>query len=73
MNSDNLANLCCDMMSRNASLNCEIHNNKYDCPDVLINFNKKTESYGIIIHDGGTSMISINYCPWCGTNLNPND
>jgi hypothetical protein len=42
---------------------------KYDDVDVIIN--KWDEGlYGIPIHDGGTSMILINYCPWCGTKLN---
>lgn len=26
-------------------------------------------SIGIPIHDGGTSMIIINYCPFCGTKI----
>ncbi|MFB9863028.1 DUF6980 family protein [Rufibacter immobilis] len=29
-------------------------------------------TYGIPIHDGGTSVITINFCPWCGTNLDNN-
>ncbi|WP_242920756.1 DUF6980 family protein [Pontibacter liquoris] len=41
---------------------------KYDDPDVIIN--KWDEGlYGIPIHDGGASMVVINYCPWCGHKL----
>ena len=41
---------------------------KYDDVDVIIN--KWDDGlYGIPIHDGGTSMVVINYCPWCGTKL----
>ena len=29
-------------------------------------------SIGIPIHDGGTSLIEINYCPFCGCDLNTN-
>jgi Domain of unknown function (DUF6980) len=28
-----------------------------------------SREYGIIIHDGGSSHIVINYCPWCGARL----
>lgn len=41
---------------------------KYGDADVVIN--KWDEGlYGIPIHDDGTSMVVIHYCPWCGTNL----
>lgn len=41
---------------------------EYDNPDVII---RKWENgtYGIPIHDGGSSMVQIVYCPWCGTEL----
>ncbi|NNK27790.1 MAG: hypothetical protein HKP06_06065 [Flavobacteriaceae bacterium] len=26
-------------------------------------------TYGIPIHDGGSSIIEIEFCPWCGTEL----
>ena len=25
--------------------------------------------YGLIIHDGGTSAVTIQFCPWCGSKL----
>ncbi len=28
------------------------------------------KKYGIPIHDGGSSYIRINFCPWCGRELN---
>ena len=30
---------------------------------------KKNKDYGIIIHDGGSSFITIKFCPWCGKKL----
>ena len=41
----------------------------YDDVDVIM---RKWEdgTYGIPIHDGGSSIISIKYCPWCGKQLN---
>ncbi|MEW2920216.1 hypothetical protein AB1A65_02030 [Muricauda sp. ANG21] len=60
---------CCEMMENNTAFNCELHIDKYECPDTLIDYNPKSNYYSIIIHDGGTSGIEINFCPWCGTKL----
>lgn len=49
---------------------CDIHKDPFDCPDKIINYSKKTETCGIIIHDGGSSFIEIKFCPWCGENIN---
>jgi hypothetical protein len=38
-------------------------------PDAIVRFHKKTKDYGIPIHDGGSSFIEIEFCPWCGTKL----
>ena len=53
---------CCSQMKEATKLNCKIHNNIYDCLDVLISFYPKFYEYGIIVHDGGTSSISIKFC-----------
>jgi hypothetical protein len=29
----------------------------------------KFDEHGLIVHDGGSSMVTIDYCPWCGTRL----
>jgi hypothetical protein len=60
---------CCDSMKDFSTLNCDLHKDKYDCPDVLIDLNKNWTDFRIIIHDGGSSGIEINYCPWCGKKL----
>ncbi|MEK4905978.1 hypothetical protein NSQ92_02330 [Niallia sp. FSL M8-0099] len=39
------------------------------CPDKLILFDEKDHDYGLFIHDGGTSSIEIEFCPWCGSKL----
>ena len=41
----------------------------YDDVDVIMR-KWKDGTFGIPIHDGGSSVIKINYCPWCGKNLN---
>ena len=40
----------------------------YDNVDVVM---RKWEdgTFGIPIHDGGTSIIKIVFCPWCGQKL----
>jgi hypothetical protein len=60
---------CCEMMNNNIVLNCDIHKDVYECPDILISYIDKYDEYGIIIHDGGTSSISFSFCPWCGKKL----
>lgn len=60
---------CCDEMHRNSTLDCDLHHDEYQCPDVLISYIDKFDEYGIIIHDGGMSSISIDYCPFCGAKL----
>jgi len=39
--------------------------------DVLVAYLPKFDEYGIVVHDGGSSMIQIHFCPWCGTRLPP--
>lgn len=40
---------------------------KYQCADCVI---YETEGkFGIPVHDGGTSYITIKFCPWCGRRL----
>lgn len=60
---------CCDTMTRNVTSTCDEHPNRHDCPDCLIDYWPTTEAYGIIVHDGGESMIRISHCPWCGKKL----
>ena len=60
---------CCKDMESNVIIDCSDHTNKYNCPDCLVDYNAVFDEYGFIIHDGGTSSISIYYCPWCGSKL----
>ena len=38
--------------------------------DSVITHHKKEKTFGIPIHDGGSSYIKIKFCPWCGKQLN---
>jgi ribosomal protein S27AE len=49
------------------------HKDRFDCPDCLIHYGEKTGEYGIIIHDGGTSFLTIQFCPWCGKELSKHE
>jgi hypothetical protein len=60
---------CCAMMKNATLLKCDIHKDIYACPDVLISYTEKYAAYGIIVHDGGSSSITIHYCPWCGSRV----
>ena len=60
---------CCDMMKEQVEYTCEQHPDRFDCPDCLVHYSARRQGYGLIIHDGGRSMIQIQYCPWCGSEL----
>lgn len=63
---------CCDTMRQRLETRCEVHADRFDCPDCLITYSERLGMYGLIIHDGGSSYARINYCPWCGCKLSEN-
>jgi hypothetical protein len=46
-----------------------MHPDRFECPDCIIDHSPVFREYGLIIHDGGTSSLSIHFCPWCGAKL----
>ncbi|MFE3572828.1 DUF6980 family protein [Lysinibacillus sp. NPDC059133] len=64
-----MKNHCCEDMTFHANFKCEIHENPFECPDKIIIFYEQNNDYGLIIHDGRKSIISIDFCPWCGSKL----
>lgn len=48
---------------------CDQHADRSDCPNALAG--QVLGGYGIIVHDGGGSVIEIGFCPWCGAELPP--
>ncbi|MFB7573689.1 DUF6980 family protein [Streptomyces sp. NPDC093064] len=64
-----MSNHCCDAMSSHVNRRCDQHDDPFACPDVLIGYSAESQEYGLIIHDGGTSSITIDFCPWCGRRL----
>jgi hypothetical protein len=60
---------CCQRMVDEVGHTCDEHSDAFDCPDSLILYESRFDEYGIIIHDGGTSYVTIAFCPFCGTKL----
>jgi len=62
-------NVCCSDMAYYLSLPCPDHFDPFDCADSMVYWSPQSGNYGLIIHDGGNSTISISHCPWCGVKL----
>jgi len=56
---------CCPQMKQHRTAHCEEHGDR--CADYVIREYK--HGVGIPIHDGGSSYVEINFCPWCGRSL----
>jgi hypothetical protein len=56
-------------MTEKLKYKCEQHPDPFDCPDNILYYSPQFDEYGIIIHNGGSSYIGIDHCPWCGTKL----
>ena len=63
------ASLCCQSMQAALEMNCEGHDDPFECPDSLIAYNEAFNQFGLIVHDGGRDVIGIRHCPWCGAAL----
>ncbi|MCP2342173.1 hypothetical protein FHU30_007565 [Actinomadura rupiterrae] len=46
-----------------------MHPDPHECADALVTYSERFDEYGLIIHDGGSAVSSISFCPWCGTKL----
>jgi len=63
------SNPCCGRMRDEFKRTCDEHEARHECPDLVLDYNETIKRFGILIHDGGSSVYLINYCPWCGTKL----
>lgn len=64
-----MKNHCCPDLESSLTFDCKTHADKYSCPDALIDYSERFDEYGLIIHDGGSGSVAIEYCPFCGTKL----
>lgn len=60
---------CCAPMKEQMNWSCDIHAEPFDCADSIIYYSKSLGEYGLLIHDGGSSFLTISFCPFCGTKL----
>ena len=60
--------ICCEMMHAQLDLRCPDHADPADCPDSLVS-RWPHGQYGLRVHDGGSSVVGIGFCPWCGATL----
>jgi hypothetical protein len=63
-----MAKHCCDRMRAELRKD-ELQEDGSQSTDALVTYVPNFDEYGLIIHDGGSSMIEIHFCPWCGTKL----
>jgi hypothetical protein len=60
---------CCDEMTHWVTQTCSQHIDPWDCPDMVIVYSPHWNEFGLPIHDGGASKVTIFYCPFCGVRL----
>lgn len=61
--------ICCQELADQLANTCDDHDDPYECPDIVVVQNN--DWFGLPIHDGGRSAITIDFCPWCGSPLPP--
>ena len=61
--------MCCDRMKEELERTCSHGHTREECPDVVIVYIAKFDEYGLPVRDGGSSKVSIQFCPWCGQRL----
>lgn len=62
----NAAAYPCIHMAYRANQMCALHEERSECPDLVIGYDEVFDEYSII-KDGVS--IAISYCPWCGSAL----
>lgn len=62
---------CCRRMTEELERSCPHHETRAACPDSLVEYIAKFDEYGLIVHDGTSSIVTIAFCPWCGVQLPP--
>lgn len=58
---------CCEMLANQLERECADHADLWGCPDALVV--RHGSVVGMPIRDGGSSMLEISHCPWCGSQL----
>lgn len=58
--------LCCDSLRASLEMNCQTHDDPFECPDSLIAYHEGLNQFALIVHDGARDVVLIKHCPWCG-------
>lgn len=58
----------CIHMAYRANQTCPMHQERSECPDLVIGYDEVFDEYSII-KDGVS--FAISHCPWCGVRLPP--
>lgn len=62
-----LSDYPCVHVAYHSTYICEQHTDAWECPDMTLV--RTSGGFGIPIRDGGSSVIRIEFCPWCGVSL----
>jgi hypothetical protein len=62
-----LASYPCIHVAYHSTHTCDEHTDAWECPDMTLV--RTAAGFGIPVRNGGTSVIRIDYCPWCGISL----
>ena len=60
---------CCERMRVEVERACDEQHTAGECSELLVRYQEKYDDYGLVVHDGGSSVVRIAFCPWCGTKL----
>jgi hypothetical protein len=63
------ASICCETMKAHLTTTCTMHADEYACGDIVVVYEPDRNAFGLPVHDGGTSMVEITFCPWCGAKI----
>jgi hypothetical protein len=59
---------CCESFKHHTEWTCPDHEDPFDCPDALI-VRAGASGWGFPIRDGGSSVVALTHCPWCGSSV----
>ena len=59
---------CCEILAYYLERECPIHEHPWDCPDRLF-YRAADGEIGIVLRDGGSSFVTMLYCPFCAQEL----
>ena len=65
----NVKDFACVHLAYHVTQPCPQHEDPWDCPDVVVMYFPRFDDYGIPIRNGGSAVMPIQHCPWCGVQL----